>query len=365
MTSYKESGVDVEEGYRAVNKYKEHAKRTAIPGLLTGLGSFNGMFEVPKGYKNPVIVSGTDGVGTKLDVAFKMNKYDTVGIDCVAMSVNDILCSGVQTSFFLDYVACGKLDANIASELVKGVADGCVDTGCALLGGETAEMPDFYDDGKYDLAGFGVGIGEKKEMITGENIKEGDVLIGLSSTGVHSNGFSLVRKLVPNFNDAFVIDGKDTGKKIGEVLLTPTRIYVKPVMEVLSKYRKSIHGMVHVTGGGFYENIPRMYPKAKDGKKQLISIIKRDSWDIPPIFGELIRRGADLNSIYNTFNMGIGFVLAVSSKDADSILEMFNQNASKYHKDYCPDMKAYKIGRVAYAEGKAETQQEKVLFEDA
>lgn len=365
MTSYKESGVDVEEGYRAVNKYKEHAKRTAIPGLLTGLGSFNGMFEVPKGYKNPVIVSGTDGVGTKLDVAFKMNKYDTVGIDCVAMSVNDILCSGVQTSFFLDYVACGKLDANIASELVKGVADGCVDTGCALLGGETAEMPDFYDDGKYDLAGFGVGVGEKKEMITGENIKEGDVLIGLSSTGVHSNGFSLVRKLVPNFNDAFVIDGKDTGKKIGEVLLTPTRIYVKPVMEVLSKYRKSIHGMVHVTGGGFYENIPRMYPKAKDGKKQLISIIKRDSWDIPPIFGELIRRGADLNSIYNTFNMGIGFVLAVSPKDADSILEMFNQNAAKYHKDYCPDMKAYKIGRVAYAEGKAETQQEKVLFEDA
>lgn len=365
MASYKESGVDVEEGYRAVNKYKEHAKRTAIPGLLTGLGSFNGMFEVPKGYKNPVIVSGTDGVGTKLDVAFKMNKYDTVGIDCVAMSVNDILCSGVQTSFFLDYVACGKLDANVASELVKGVADGCVDTGCALLGGETAEMPDFYDDGKYDLAGFGVGVGEKKEMITGEEIKEGDVLIGLSSTGVHSNGFSLVRKLVPDFNDAFIIDGKDTGKKIGEVLLTPTRIYVKPVMEVLSKYRKSVHGMVHVTGGGFYENIPRMFPKAKEGKKQLISIIKRDSWDIPPIFGELIRRGADLNSIYNTFNMGIGFVLAVNVKDADAILEMFNQNASKYHKDYCPDMKAYKIGRVAYAEGQAETQQEKVLFENA
>jgi len=204
MASYKESGVDVEEGYRAVNKYKEHAKRTAIPGLLTGLGSFNGMFEVPKGYKNPVIVSGTDGVGTKLDIAFQMKKYDTVGIDCVAMSVNDILCSGVQTLFFLDYVACGKLDADVAADLVKGVADGCVDTGCALLGGETAEMPDFYDDGKYDLAGFGVGVGEKKEMISGENISEGDVLIGLSSTGVHSNGFSLVRKLVKNFNDPFV-----------------------------------------------------------------------------------------------------------------------------------------------------------------
>ena len=267
MASYKESGVDVEEGYRAVNKYKEHAKRTAIPGLLTGLGSFNGMFEVPKGVKNPVMVSGTDGVGTKLDIAFQMKKYDTVGIDCVAMSVNDILCSGVQPLFFLDYIACGKLDADVAADLVKGVADGCVETGCALLGGETAEMPGFYDVGKYDLAGFGVGIGDKKEMITGEDIKDGDVLIGLSSTGVHSNGFSLVRKLVPNPNDPFVVDGKDTGKTIGEVLLTPTRIYVKPVMEVLGKYRKSIHGMVHVTGGGFFENIPRMYPKAKNGKK--------------------------------------------------------------------------------------------------
>ena len=201
-------------------------------------------------------------------------------------------------------------------------------------------------------------------MITGQDIVEGDVLIGLSSTGVHSNGFSLVRKLVPNLNDPFLMDGKETGKTIGEVLLTPTRIYVKPVMEVLSKYKKSIHGMVHVTGGGFYENIPRMYPKAKEGKKQLISIIQRSSWDIPPVFGELIKRGADLNTIYNTFNMGIGFVLAVKAKDADAILEMFNKNASKYHRDDCPDMKAYKIGRVAYAEGKAETQAEKVLFVD-
>ena len=364
MASYKESGVDVEEGYRAVNKYKDHAKRTMIPGMLTGLGSFAGMFEIPKGYKNPVMVSGTDGVGTKLDVAFQMKKYDTVGIDCVAMSVNGTLCCGVQTSFFLDYIACGKLEADVAADLVKGVADGCVDTGCALLGGETAEMPGFYDVGKYDLAGFGVGVGEKKEMIDGSAIKEGDVLIGLSSTGVHSNGFSLVRKLVQNFDDPFIVDGKDTGKKIGEVLLTPTRIYVKPVMEVLGKYRKAIHGMVHVTGGGFYENIPRMYPKAKEGKKQLISIIKRDSWDIPPVFGELIRRGADLNTIYNTFNMGIGMVLAVNAKEADAVLEMFNANASKYHKDYCPDMKAYKIGRVAYAEGEVKGQKDAVLFVD-
>ena len=364
MATYKESGVDVEEGYRAVNKYKDHAKRTAIPGLLTGLGSFNGMFEVPKGVKNPVMVSGTDGVGTKLDIAFQMKKYDTVGIDCVAMSVNDILCSGVQPLFFLDYVACGKLDADVAADLVKGVADGCVETGCALLGGETAEMPGFYDVGKYDLAGFGVGIGDKKEMITGEDIKDGDVLIGLSSTGVHSNGFSLVRKLVPNPNDPFVVDGNDTGKTIGEVLLTPTRIYVKPVMEVLGKFRKSIHGMVHVTGGGFYENIPRMYPKAKAGKKQLISVIKRDSWDIPPVFGELIRRGADLDNVYNTFNMGIGFVLDVAAKDADAIIEMFNANASKYARPNEPQMKAYRIGRTAYAEGDVNGQKDSVLFED-
>jgi len=362
MASYKESGVDVEEGYRAVNKYKDHAKRTMIPGMLTGLGSFAGMFEIPKGYKNPVMVSGTDGVGTKLDVAFQMKKYDTVGIDCVAMSVNDILCCGVQTSFFLDYIACGKLEAEVAADLVKGVADGCVETGCALLGGETAEMPGFYDVGKYDLAGFGVGVGEKKDMISGADIKEGDVLIGLSSTGVHSNGFSLVRKLVPNPMDPFTVDGKTT--TIGEALLTPTRIYVKPVMEVLGKYRKAIHGMVHVTGGGFYENIPRMYPKAKDGKKQLISLIKRDSWDIPPVFGELIRRGADLDSIYNTFNMGIGFVLAVNAKEADAVLEMFNANAHKYHREGTPDMKAYKIGSVAYAEGPVNTQKESVLFVD-
>jgi len=364
MASYKESGVDVEEGYRAVNKYKEHAKRTAVPGLLTGLGSFNGMFEVPKGYKNPVMVSGTDGVGTKLDIAFQMKKYDTVGIDCVAMSVNDILCSGVQPLYFLDYVACGKLDADVAADLVKGVADGCVETGCALLGGETAEMPGFYDDGKYDLAGFGVGVGEKKEMITGEKIEDGDVLIGLSSTGVHSNGFSLVRKLVQNFDDPMIVDGKETGKTIGEVLLTPTRIYVKPVMEVLGKYRKSIRGMVHVTGGGFYENIPRMYPKAKDGKKQLVSVIKRDSWNIPDVFGELIRRGADVNTIYNTFNMGIGFVLDVAAKDADAIIEMFNKNASKYHREGTPDMVAYKIGRTEYAKGDVNGQKDAVLFED-
>lgn len=342
---YKDSGVDVEEGYNAVNEYKIHAKRTRIPGLLTDLGSFNGMFEIPAGLKHPAAVSGTDGVGTKLDIAFQMKKYDTVGIDCVAMSVNDILCSGVKTSFFLDYVACGKLDSKVAGELVKGVADGCVDAGCALLGGETAEMPGFYDEGKYDLAGFGVGFGEKDNMITGEKIEAGDVLIGLSSTGCHSNGYSLVRKLVKNFDEDF------NGKKIGEVLLTPTRIYVRPVMDALEAFGSSVHGMVHITGGGFYENVPRMYKKGAN----LVSVIKKDSWERPAIFDELIRRGADEEGMWGTFNMGIGLVLAVKKEDADAVVEHFNKNASKFTTDVqknlgIADLKAYKIGYVKAAE---------------
>ena len=288
---YKKAGVDVNEGYKAVDKYKKQSERARIPGQLTELGAFNGMFAVPKNMKNPVMVSGTDGVGTKLDIAFQMGIYDTVGIDCVAMSVNDILCSGVKTSFFLDYIACGKLDSKVAGELVKGVTDGCVDAGCALLGGETAEMPGFYDDGKYDLAGFGVGVADKSDIINGSKIKEGDVLIGLSSTGPHSNGYSLIRKLVTDFEEKITIGGKE--RKIGEVLLTPTRIYVRPVMDVLSKFRSSVHGMVHVTGGGFYENVPRMFPHAKEGKKQLVAMIKKDSWEVPEIFDELIKRGAD------------------------------------------------------------------------
>ncbi|MBR5867663.1 MAG: phosphoribosylformylglycinamidine cyclo-ligase, partial [Spirochaetaceae bacterium] len=306
MIDYRQSGVDVEEGYRAVNKYKAHAKRTAIPGVLNGLGSFAGMFEVPAGMKNPVMVSGTDGVGTKLDVAFAVKKYDTVGIDCVAMSVNDILCTGAKPLYFLDYIACGKLDASVAADLVKGVADGCVESGCALLGGETAEMPGFYDEGKYDVAGFGVGIAERDDIVTGEKISEGDVLIGISSTGVHSNGFSLVRKLVTDFNEKAPFDPEKT---MGEVLLAPTRIYVRPVLDVLNKFPGAVHGMVHVTGGGFYENIPRMYPaaneaRAAEGKKPLISVIKKGSWEILPIFEELIRRGANPDRMFNTFNMG-------------------------------------------------------------
>lgn len=349
MIDYRQSGVDIEEGYKAVGKYKNHAKRTSIPGVLNGLGSFAGMFEVPAGMKNPVMVSGTDGVGTKLDIAFAMKKYDTVGIDCVAMSVNDILCTGAKPLYFLDYIACGKLDSDVAADLVKGVADGCIDSNCALLGGETAEMPGFYDEGKYDIAGFGVGIVEKDQIITGEKIANGDVLIGLASTGVHSNGFSLVRKLVTNFNEPMIVDGIDIGMSIGEVLLKPTRIYVRPVLAVLDKYRESVHGMVHVTGGGFYENIPRMYVD-----KSLVSVIKKGSWKVPAIFDELVRRGADPDRMYNTFNMGIGFILAVKAEDADGILaELANQKVD-----------AWKIGRVAQGDKIAETQEEAVLFED-
>ncbi len=345
---YKKAGVDVNEGYKAVDKYKVQSERARIPGQLTELGAFNGMFSVPKNMKNPVMVSGTDGVGTKLDIAFQLKKYDTVGIDCVAMSVNDILCSGVQTSFFLDYIACGKLDSKVAGELVKGVTDGCIETGCALLGGETAEMPGFYDEGKYDLAGFGVGVVDKANIIDGKKIKEGDILIGLSSTGPHSNGYSLIRKLVTDFSEKVTVDGKS--QKIGDVLLTPTRIYVKPVMEVLKKFPGSVHGMVHVTGGGFYENLPRMYQKAKEGKKQLCSIIKKNSWEIPEIFGILEEKGADPKNVFSTFNMGIGFVLAVSKKDAPEILKLFNKNAKKYHKDGIKDMVAYEIGHVGHTD---------------
>jgi len=327
MIDYRQSGVDVEEGYRAVDNYKTSAKRTMIPGVLNGLGSFAGMFQVPPGYKEPVIVSGTDGVGTKLDVAFAMKKYDTVGIDCVAMCVNDVLCHGAKPLFFLDYLACGKLDAAIAGDMVKGVADGCLQAGSALMGGETAEMPGFYDAGKYDIAGFSVGIVEKSKIIDGSKIREGDVLVGLASSGVHSNGFSLVRKLVTDYTEDF------NGKPIGETLLAPTKIYVKPILELLEK--TDIHGMVHITGGGFYENIPRMYPSGgvhgDASAKRLISRIKKDSWPVLPIFGELVRRGADPSRMYHTYNMGIGFIIAVSKSDAASaIVQLTNAGFPAY-----------------------------------
>ncbi|HZK19267.1 MAG TPA: phosphoribosylformylglycinamidine cyclo-ligase [Treponemataceae bacterium] len=358
---YRQSGVNIEEGYRAVRKYKEHAQRTQIPGVLNGLGSFAGMFEVPAGMKNPVMVSGTDGVGTKLDVAFAIKKYDTVGIDCVAMSVNDILCTGARPLYFLDYIACGNLDSDISAAIVKGVADGCLDSNCALLGGETAEMPGFYDAGIYDIAGFGVGIVEKEDIISGEKITNGDVLIGLSSTGVHSNGFSLVRKLISDFDTPF------NTQTIGEALLEPTRIYVRPVLHVLETLRSAVHGMVHITGGGFYENIPRMFPVAnkkreKSGKKALNAHIKVGSWKIPGIFPELIRRGADSKRMYNTFNMGIGFILAIDSSKADEVLSAFKTFSKSSDAHSCAKMKAYKIGYIDETEGKGENK-ESVIFD--
>lgn len=328
MIDYRQSGVDVEEGYRAVDNYKTSAKRTMIPGVLNGLGSFAGMFQVPAGYKEPVMVSGTDGVGTKLDIAFALKKYDTVGIDCVAMCVNDVLCHGAKPLFFLDYLACGKLDADVAGTLVKGVADGCLQAGAALMGGETAEMPGFYDEGKYDIAGFTVGIVEKSKIIDGSKIGEGDVLVGLESSGVHSNGFSLVRKLVTDYTEPF------NGKPIGETLLEPTRIYVKPILGLLEKM--DVHGMVHITGGGFYENIPRMYPTGGvhggGAGDRLVSRIKSGSWPVPPIFGELVRRGANPDRMFHTYNMGIGFILALKASDADAAVAYLSGEGFPAHK---------------------------------
>ncbi|KZL93921.1 phosphoribosylformylglycinamidine cyclo-ligase [Clostridium magnum] len=321
MITYKDSGVNIEEGYESVKLIKKHAARTMIPGVLNGLGSFAGMFELGQ-YKNPVIVSGTDGVGTKLEIAFKTKKYDTVGIDCVAMCVNDILCHGAKPIFFLDYLACGKLDANVAADLVKGVSEGCVQSGCALIGGETAEMPGFYPEGEYDMAGFAVGVVEKDDIIDGSKIQDGDVLVGIASSGPHSNGYSLIRKLITDLDENF---GE---KKMGEVLLTPTKIYVKPILELLPKFE--IRGMAHITGGGFFENIPRMF------KDDFTSVINRNSFEVPEILKHIMSLGVDEQHMFNTYNMGIGFVLCIKEEDADNIIEELGKMGEK----------AYKIGHV-------------------
>lgn len=322
MITYKEAGVNIEEGYKAVQLMKEYTKSTMTKGVLNGLGSFAGMFEIGSGYENPVLVSGTDGVGTKLEVAIKLKKFDTVGIDCVAMCVNDILCHGAKPIFFLDYIACGKLDSNIAADIVKGVSDGCIQSNAALIGGETAEMPGMYKDGDYDLAGFAVGIVDKKDIIDGSKIKEGNALIGIASSGVHSNGYSLVRKLVKNY------DEKLGDKTLGEILLAPTKIYVKPVMELMKKFE--INGMAHITGGGFYENIPRMF------KKEFTAEIEKDSFDIPQIFKYLMEKGVEEEHMFNTYNMGIGMVLAVNNNDATEVVKTLEALGEK----------AYVIGKV-------------------
>lgn len=312
MITYKESGVNIEEGYRSVKLIKEYAARTMSKYVLNGLGSFAGMVELPEGYKKPVLVSGTDGVGTKLDIACKKKKYDTVGIDCVAMCVNDILCHGAKPLFFLDYIACGKLDAEVSSDLVKGVSDGCMQSDCALVGGETAEMPGFYKEGDYDIAGFAVGIAEKDEIIDGSKINAGDKLIGIASSGIHSNGFSLVRKL---FTD---LDMEFEGQEVWKNLITPTKIYVKPVLKLMEKFE--IKGMSHITGGGFIENVPRMF-----NGRELTAVINKESYPVPSIFNKMIELGVDKDHMYNTFNMGIGFVLCVNEKDVESIIKSLKE----------------------------------------
>ena len=323
MLTYKDSGVNIEEGYKSVDLIKKYAQQTLSNYVLNGLGSFAGMVELPEGYKKPVLVSGTDGVGTKLELAFKSKKYDTVGIDCVAMCVNDILCHGAKPLFFLDYIACGKLDASVSSEIVKGVCDGCLESDASLIGGETAEMPGFYKEGEYDIAGFAVGIVDKDKIINGSNINEGDVLIGLASSGVHSNGFSLVRKLFPDIFEKY------KGEEIWKTLLTPTKIYVKPILSLLDKYE--IKGMAHITGGGFIENVPRMFTKENQ-----TAVIKKDSYPLPDIFNLLIEKGAEKSNMYNTFNMGIGFMLCVNKEDANKVIEELSALGEK----------AYEIGYV-------------------
>lgn len=316
MIDYKSSGVNIQEGYRTVDKIKEHARRTLTPDVLSVIGSFGAFMRIPQGYTSPVLVSGTDGVGTKLKVAFALKKYDTVGIDAVAMCVNDILCHGAKPLFFLDYLACGTLDADVAADIVKGITDGCLQGGLALVGGETAEMPGFYEAGEYDIAGFCVGVVEEADIIDGKEIEAGDVLIGLTSSGFHSNGFSLVRKLFTDFSEPF------QGKIIGEALLEPTRIYVKSVQAVLSSVR--VHGMAHITGGGFIENIPRMFVR-----NTLQAVVDKSSYEVPELFVEAIRRGADPESIYNTFNMGIGFVLCVAKQDAAKTMDILKNQGEE------------------------------------
>ncbi len=316
-TAYKAAGVDVEAGYEAVRLMKEHVNKTFTPGVLSGLGGFGGLFELGTGYKNPVLVSGTDGVGTKLRLAFLMDKHDTIGQDCVAMCANDIACSGAKPLFFLDYLAVGKNVPTRIAEVVKGVAEGCQLAGAALIGGETAEMPGFYEPEEYDLAGFCVGVVDKDKIVDGSQTTAGDALIGIASSGVHSNGYSLVRKIFnldsEGAKERLAETPAGLGCTLGEALLMPTKIYVKPLLSVIDTF--GIHAVSHITGGGFYENIPRMLPEG------LQAHVKKGSFESPAIF-RLMEETAGLSErdLYNTFNMGVGLVLAVDKAKADAIV---------------------------------------------
>ncbi len=314
--SYKDAGVDVTAGYKAVELMKTHIKRTMTNGVLTGIGGFGGLFEPNiKGMKRPVLVSGTDGVGTKLKLAFLMNKHDTIGIDAVAMCVNDVICCGAAPLFFLDYIAVGKNVPEKVASIVSGIADGCVQSNCALVGGETAEMPGFYPVDEYDVAGFCVGMVDHDDIIDGSKLKSGDVLIGLCSSGVHSNGFSLVRKVFGIDENTIKNTYDELTEPLGETLLTPTKIYVKPMLEIIKNC--DIHAVSHITGGGFYENIPRML---KDGTQ---AYIEKASVPVLPIFKTIERVGnIPERDMFNTFNMGVGMIFAVNKNDADKAIEI-------------------------------------------
>lgn len=333
---YKSAGVDVEAGYKAVELMKGHVKSTFRPEVLTDIGGFGGLFSIAKAkdMEEPVLVSGTDGVGTKLKIAFVMDKHNTIGIDAVAMCVNDVVCSGAEPLFFLDYIACGKNEPEKIAEIVSGVAEGCRQSGCSLIGGETAEMPGFYPVDEYDLAGFTVGIMDKAKSIDGSRICDGDVLIGIASSGIHSNGYSLVRKIFDINEESLNKYYDELGATLGETLLTPTKIYVKPVLELLKQV--DVKGLSHVTGGGFIENIPRMMP---EGCK---INIKEGTWDILPIFTLMEKLGnVERMSMYNTFNMGIGMVAAVKAEDAEKAVKVLTDLGEK----------AYVIGNVTKGDG--------------
>ena len=315
--SYRDAGVDIDAGDALIEAIKPFAKRTMREGVLAGIGGFGALFEVSKKYREPVLVSGTDGVGTKLKLAFHLNRHDTVGIDLVAMSVNDILVQGAEPLFFLDYFACGRLDVATATDVIKGIAAGCEQAGCALIGGETAEMPSMYPDGEYDLAGFAVGVVEKFRIIDGTKISPGDVVLGLASSGAHSNGYSLVRKILdvakPDMNADF------HGRPLSDVLLAPTRIYVKPLLALMEKI--DIHGLVHITGGGLVENIPRVL------QPDLTAVLHRDAWQMPPLFTWLQQHGGVEDAeMHRVFNCGIGMTVIVAKDKADDTQAMLEQS---------------------------------------
>ena len=333
---YKHAGVDIEAGYKSVELMKEHVKKTLRPEVLTGLGGFSGAFSMErfKQMEKPTLVSGTDGVGTKLKLAFLMDKHDTIGIDCVAMCVNDIACAGGEPLFFLDYIACGKNYPEKIADIVKGVAEGCLQSDAALIGGETAEHPGLMPEEEYDLAGFAVGIVDEKDMITGQDLKAGDVLIGVASSGVHSNGFSLVRKIFEMTKESLDTYYDELGKTLGEALLTPPRIYVK-AMKSMKDAGVKVKACSHITGGGFYENIPRML------KDDTVAVIEKNSYPIPPIFTLMAKKGnVDEQMMYNTYNMGLGLVIAVDPAQADAAIAAIEAAGEK----------AYRVGSIEAGE---------------